>query len=187
MQDTNAAGNPTRQRWKIDVGTARVTLDFLIQPVGDEDNGGDLFNIADDFAAIIAPGLHLAFQDRVKLTLSGETILGAKATRDVWVCGAGAYVVLKALAFDSRAENKDAYDLFYVIRNHGEGVGDVAAALRPLLENEVAQAALEVLRRDFLDPDRLGARGVAEFVQGEPNEAIQADVVGFVSELLDRI
>jgi hypothetical protein len=36
---------------------------------------------------------------------------------------ADAYVVLKALAFDSRGENKDAYDLFYVVRNYGVGLG----------------------------------------------------------------
>jgi len=184
-QDTNPAGNPTRQRWKIEEGGAKVTLDFLIQPMREGDRGGEIFGIEEDFAATIAPGLHLGFQDRVKRSLTGETILGAKATRDVWVCGPGAYVVLKALAFGNRTENKDAYDLFYVIRNYGEGVRDVAAALRPLLEDEAARAAVEVLRRDFLDPDGLGPRAVAEFLQGEPDDAIQADVVGFVTELLD--
>jgi len=45
------------------------------------------------------------------VTLKGETLFGEKATRNIRVCDAGAYVVLKALAFDSRGENKDAYDL----------------------------------------------------------------------------
>jgi len=54
------------------------------------------------------------------------------------MCGAGAYVVLKALAFDSHGENKDAYDLFYVIRNYGSGVSDVVAKLAPLLDDAEA-------------------------------------------------
>jgi hypothetical protein len=41
-------------------------------------------------------------------------------------------VVLKALAFERRGENKDAYDLFSMIRNYGRSVEDLAARLRPL-------------------------------------------------------
>ena len=32
------------------------------------------------------------------------------------MCGPGAFVVLKALAFRDRGEPKDAYDLVYVLR-----------------------------------------------------------------------
>jgi hypothetical protein len=115
-QDVNDEGNPTRQRWKIEC-IGKVTVDFLIPPTLPHDTGGELRSTEPDFAAIIAPGLHLAFRDRCRVTLSGPTIVGEKATRDVWVCGSGAYVVLKALAFELRGENKDAYDLFYVVRN----------------------------------------------------------------------
>ena len=183
-QDENEDGNPTRQRWKI-TGTAKVTVDFLIQPTRPGDRGGRLRDIEADFAAIIAPGLHLAFRDRARVTLSGSTILGEEATRDVWVCGAGAFVVLKALAFDLRGENKDAYDLFYVLRNYGSGPRDVAAALRPLLGASEGAQAVEILRRDFLDADAVGPRRVAAFLSGGVDEAVQGDVVAFVGELLD--
>ncbi|MCC6590784.1 MAG: hypothetical protein IT168_29105, partial [Bryobacterales bacterium] len=95
-------------------------------------------------------------------------------------------VVLKALAFASRGENKDAYDLFYVVRNFGSGVEDVAANLRPLLIDRAAAEAMAVLRRDFLDHDSIGPRRVAEFQTGGPDDAIQADVVGFMRQLLER-
>jgi hypothetical protein len=182
-QDENEDGNPTRQRWKI-TGTAKVTVDFLIQPTRPEDRGGRLRDIEADFAAVIAPGLHLAFQDRARITLSGPTILGEEATRDVWVCGAGAFVVLKALAFDLRGENKDAYDLFYVLRNFGAGVADVAASLVPLLDDAAAAEAVSILRRDFLAHNGVGPPRVAEFLSGATDDAVQADVVGFVSSLL---
>lgn len=63
-EDANDEGKPTRQRWKID-GPPKVTVDFLIQPSLAGDRPGKLRNIEKDFAAIIAPGLHLAFVDRV--------------------------------------------------------------------------------------------------------------------------
>ncbi|MFO7653021.1 MAG: hypothetical protein R6X25_04280 [Candidatus Krumholzibacteriia bacterium] len=184
-QDVNKEGNPTRQRWKIE-RTRKVTVDFLIQPTRPEDTGGELRDIEADFAALIAPGLHLAFQDRISANLSGQTIMGEDAEREVWICGPGAFVVLKALAFDSRGENKDAYDLFYVVRNFGSGVEDVAACLRPLLADADASRAIAILRRDFLEHSGLGPRRVAEFLTGGPDDAIQADVVGFVRQLLDR-
>ncbi len=184
-QDVNAEGHPTRQRWKVE-GVGRVTVDFLIPPTQPGDIGGTLRNIEADFAAVIAPGLHLAFRDRRRVPLSGHTIMGENAARDVWVCGPGAYVVLKALAFDARGENKDAYDLFYVVHNFGSGIEDVARCLRPLLEDQAAADAMAILRRDFLDHNAVGPRRIATFLTRGPDDAIQADVVGFVRQLLER-
>ncbi|MDH5672841.1 MAG: hypothetical protein OEZ06_11870 [Myxococcales bacterium] len=184
--DKNDDGNTTRQRWAI-TGPGTVTVDFLIPPSRDDDRGGKLRDIEPDFAAIIAPGLRCAFRDRKQVSLDGRTLFGEKATRNVWVCDAGAYVVLKALAFDSRGENKDAYDLFYVIRNYGTGIDEVATKLRPLLDDGEAQKAVDVLNRDFMDPESVGPRRVAEFVGGGPDEDIQADVVGFVADLLRKL
>jgi len=183
--DVNDEGNETRQRWKTDTD-GKVTIDFLVSPTAPTDVGGKIKDIEHDFAAIIAPGLHLAFRDRRKIPLTSRTVKGEEATRDIWVCGPGAYVVLKALAFDSRGENKDAYDLYYVVRNYGSGVGDVAACLRPFVDDDAAAGAIAILRRDFLDHNSVGPRRVAEFMTGGPDDAIQADVVGFFGELVAR-
>jgi hypothetical protein len=182
--DKNEDGNPTRQRWIAKAGSA--TVDFLIEPSLAGDKGGKLRNIQADFAAVIAPGLKQAFKDRQQVTIDGETIFGEKASREFWICGAGAFVVLKALAFEGRGENKDAYDLYYVIRNYGTSVDDVVAKLAPLLGDPETKKALDILRRDFLDPQSVGPRRVAEFVIGGPDADLQADVVGFVSQLLEK-
>jgi hypothetical protein len=184
--DQNEAGRPTWQRWQFEAHE-KVTIDFLMPPTSSEDRGGSLRNLEPDFAAVIAPGLQLAFRDRRRLSLSGRTIVGEEATREIWVCGPGAFVVLKALAFDLRGENKDAYDLFYVLRDYGASLEDVARHMRPLLEDENTTKAIEILRRDFLRENGVGPRRVAEFRAGGPDEAIQADVVGFVGDLLRRL
>ncbi len=186
QMDRNEDGNPTRQRWFI-AGPGRVTIDFLIPPSRSEDRGGRLRDIEADFAAIIAPGLRCAFRDRERVALSGRTVFGEKASRDVWVCGPGAYIVLKALAFDGRGANKDAYDLYYVLRSYGVGALSVGERFRPLLGDEEAVRALDILRRDFADPESIGPRRVAEFVMGVPHHDIQADVVGFVTRFLAAV
>ena len=182
VMDKNEAGKSTRQRWTIP--NTGVTIDFLIQPTREGDKGGKLRDLEPDFAAVIAPGLRCAFRDRKQVTLTGTTLLGEKATRDIWVCDAGAYIVLKALAFESRGENKDAYDLYYVARNYGAAPRDVAAKLRPLLEDPDAQRALTILKRDFSDPDAVGPMRVAAFVTGGKDDVLQADVVAFIGQLL---
>ena len=184
-QDTSNHGNPTRQRWKIGLGE-KITVDFLIPPSLPGDQGGGLRDIEPDFAAFIAPGLELAFQNRKSVNLTGKTIFGEQAMRAIWTCGPGAYVVLKALAFGDRGENKDAYDLFYVVRNYGTSVDDVAAPLRSLLHDPSAVKAMQVLERDFSEHNGIGPRRVAEFLTKRPDDEVQADVVGFVRQLLER-
>jgi hypothetical protein len=58
-KDQSDEGRPTRQRWRAGAGS--VTVDFLIPPSLPGDQGGRLRDIEGDFAAIIAPGLKLAF------------------------------------------------------------------------------------------------------------------------------
>ena len=127
--EVNDQGNKKLQTWTV--GTPHpVTVDFLIPPIKETDEGGVLRHFESDLAAIVTPGLELAFKDRRWQELSGRIPSGAWATRKIPVCGPGAFTVLKALAFGNRAENKDAFDLFYLWS--GVGVPDVAESLVPL-------------------------------------------------------
>ena len=178
--DVNKDHNPTLQRWRTDFDPP-TTVDFLIPPSEVTDRGGALRHIESDLAALITPGLHIAFSDRRKVKLSGRTPSREKATRNVWVCGPGALTVLKALAFRNRGENKDAYDLTYIWS--GLGVEDVASCLEPLLTDSCVQQALEIIREDFTEHDGLGPRRAAEFVTGGADDEIQADIVGLAKRL----
>ncbi|WP_309889941.1 hypothetical protein [Archangium sp.] len=186
-QAPNAKGRLSRQTWGIETSRGRMTLDFLIPPTLPTDQPGKLRDLEPDFAAIIMPGLHLAFRDRQRVELSGLTIRRERAQRAIWVCGAGAFIVLKALAFKFRGTNKDAYDLFYILKYFGRGMGDVVERLRPLLQDAHCIEALTILRRDFLAQDGLGPMRVAHFLKGGPDDEIQADVVSFVSLLLSSL
>jgi hypothetical protein len=183
VQDRNPAGHPTRQRWAIE-RPFRVTMDFLIAPTRPEDRGGRLRDLEPDFAAVLAPGLHLAFRDYQRVVLRGATLFGESAAREINVCGPGAYVVLKALALRLRGENKDAYDLYYVVRNFASGPASVAERLRTLRGDAATEQALVYLREDFAAQDCIGPRRIAQFIVGDRDEAIHADAVAFVHRLL---
>src|SRR5213075_1575932 len=108
-------------------------------------------------SAVLTPALPLAFRDRQKISLAGKTLRGEDATRDIWVCGPGAFMVMKAHALGIRGEHKDAYDLFYVLRNYGKSyVEEVAEAMRPLLDDLATQRALEIIRADCTTNTAIG-------------------------------
>ena len=181
--DTNPAGNVTAQRWRSQQG---VTVDFLIPPSTEADRGGRLRNLDESFAAIITPALDLAFQDYETVVLRENLPGGGDAEREIKVCGPGAFVVLKALAFDKRGKPKDAYDLQYVLRNYGAGVDAIAGRIRSFGDRREVAEGVAILDRDFTRVDSVGPVRVAEFL-GRRDDALQADVAGFVRELLDQL
>ena len=182
--DLNPAGNPTGQRWRTR-SPISATVDFLIPPSLDTDQGGNLRHIEPGFAAVITPGLHIAFEDRRLLTLSGQTLLGERTARHVWVCGPASFTVLKALAFRNRGTNKDAYDLVYTWR--GLTVEAVAKNLEPFLEDPFVDQALATIKEDFTVHDAPGPRRAAAFLGRATDDELQADVVGLARRLMTRL
>ncbi len=184
--DQNDNGNPTRQRWRID-GPPRVTVDFLIAPTEPSDRPGGIKGIERDFAAIIAPGLRLAFIDQVQVPLAGTNIRGEQAERTVRVCGPAAFVTMKALAFRNRGENKDAYDLQYFIRYFDGGAERISGAMRAIIDAPEAKEAIAYLREDFATVRHVGPMRAAEFLHDGPNENAQADAWSAIQGLLDQL
>ena len=79
------------------IGTPHtVTMDFLIPPGDESDEGGAIPHIESDLAAKVTLGLELAFKDRCWKRLSGSTPAGAWVTRIIPLCSLGAFTVLKA-------------------------------------------------------------------------------------------
>lgn len=185
--DTNDKGNLTVQRWTVAVGGEnRVTVDFLIPPP-DKDTTKGIFHFESDFGAIISPGLDLAFLDRFIHTLEGRNNRGDQVTRDLWVCGPGALVVLKALACRGREKPKDAFDLYYVLRNFERGPQDVAARLQPWADHPAVSRALGYMRADFADITRMGPRRVGRFLGLDEDVTLQAQVVALVGDFLEAM
>ena len=182
--DTAESGNPSHQRWRTGFNPP-VTIDFLIPPSAEDDKGGSLRHMLPEFAAFITPGLQTAFTDRQEVTLEGLTPAGEQARREMWVCGSGAFTVLKALAFGHRGSEKDAYDMAYVW--YGIGIEHIARCLEPLLGDPDVERALDIIRENFTSLDNTGPRRAADFLTEGPYDEIRADTVGFATTLLSLL
>lgn len=186
--DVNSKGNPTGQRWRF-AESPELKLDFLIPPLEAGDEGGKPKHLEADFFATIMPGVELAHQHYETVEISGVTLRGATARREVRVCSPEVFLVLKGLAIDKRAKDKDEYDAVYMLRNHPDGVDEIAGRFAELIRdgsNEV-QRALEVYRRDFDDVDGVGPIAVSQFVYGERDPDTQADSMAFVRRFVDAV
>lgn len=184
--DVNPNGNPTVQRWRM--GDLPITIDFLMPPAPDQEDTLRVHNLEPDFGALVTPGLDLAFDERVQIELDGLTLTGEHARRFIPVCGPGAFVVLKALAFSDRAEPKDAYDLVYVLRYAGGRTAAIAEQLRrhAATSPTIVNQAIDALARDFADPADIGPRRAAQFAVIDPAEVdnAAADAHGYIDDLL---
>ncbi|MDZ7772190.1 MAG: hypothetical protein U5K31_05540 [Balneolaceae bacterium] len=187
QNDVTETGNPTRQRWTTP--SNELTIDFLIPPASGEDEAGTLQDLEGDFAAVVTPGLEFAFRDFAVLELEGKTPEGDHATRRIWVCGPGAFVILKSLALHSRGEPKDAYDLHYTLAHWPDGLDDIVERIDKLPKNEIIREAIEYLESDFSAIDSIGPQKVDRFLGGEEadDEELRADVSGLVLEFCRRI
>ncbi len=178
--DRNGEGNVTAQRWRSPQG---VTVDFLIEATQPGDEGGRLRNLDRNLAAFIIPGLELAFRDSSLVTIEDDLPSGGQAARTIRVCGPAAFTVLKAIAFGNRGADKDAYDLYYVLRHHPLGAVDIGRRIAALGAHQAIDVACEVLRRDFVRAGLVGPVRVARFLGG-PNDSLQADAAGYARDVL---
>jgi hypothetical protein len=184
--DINESGNPTVHRWRWSEDES-ILIDFLIPPVDPNDRGGSIRHLEGDFGAIVIPGLPLAFEDRIQVTLSGKTLLEESAIRNIWVCGPGSFIILKALALRNRGKVKDAYDIYYFLKNYGDSIDDICRGFDQFLDEPLAKEALEILKENFTDPEAIGPVRAALFISTEPDTNIQADAAGFGRSLLSGV
>lgn len=184
--DVNEQGNPTPQRWRM--GNLKVTVDFLMPAIASAGRGSRIQHLEGDFAAVIVPGLELAFEERQELIIEGHALTGEALARRIPVCGPATFIVLKALALHKRGEPKDAYDLIYVVRQWPAGISDLAERLASRAANHpgIVAEALNCLASDFATLDSIGPRRAGEFEEatGADLDEVAADAQGFIDDLL---
>lgn len=84
----------------------------------------------------------------------------------VRVAGLLTYTVLKILAFQDRHENKDAYDLVFVVVNYpgGPAAAGRASAASPIAGHHQVAEAIALLSSRFADAGHDGPRAYASFL-----------------------
>ena len=77
-----------------------------------------------------------------------------------------ALLAMKGYAIANRQKPKDAYDIYFCIRNFPDGLDALVAATTPLLDVDTARKGYLLISGKFRDVDDFGPTSVRQFVEG---------------------
>lgn len=196
----NDDGKASSWRWQRQVSEREYVLVEFLRDASEEPGGKVSAVDGEGISALAIKHAGIVHGWFAEKEITAELLDGGgKATETVRFADVTAFLVLKSLAFDDRAENKDAADLVHVMRYAGtlEWVAqqfiDKRKAGRHL---DAIDGALDALRRRFCDGEgvegheRDGPVACAAFMYGasadvsERRVLEQRNVSGMVTEFL---
>jgi hypothetical protein len=155
QRGTNDDGQAQHFSWRKPIGAGvTVVVDLLCD--ADASEGGQVLSLPGErrLSALQIPGAHLVVQDHVTVELTAALLdERGVATETIRVANIVPFIVLKALAYQDRFEQKDAHDLVYCLMYYGAGPADVgvqfAESLTRWPDEPLMTRAIEILRARF--------------------------------------
>jgi len=124
-----------------------------------------------------------------EISLDGQMPDGRPNKVKILVATPPALLVMKGYALVGRDKRKDAYDIWFSIRNYDGGIEALAEACRPLLVEEEARQAYANIAEKFRHEEDFGPVTVRQFLESSPDkcgdmtpEQIQSDAYVNVSK-----
>ncbi len=174
---------------KVNGNPYKVQVDFLAGEYAGTSQSHRT-QIVQDMRPRKARGCDLAFDQEVQIRLSGTLPEGGKDNAFIRVAAITRFIAMKAIAMANRLKEKDAWDIYYCIRNYPGGVERLAEEFEPILKNKLILEAFIDLKDKFASPDHIGPKHVADFEEiTDPDERalIQRDAFERVHALLTHL
>lgn len=118
-----------------------------------------------DFAVQRADGAELALRFYQLVAITGSMPGGGHNRVEIAVCSIPALLAMKGHALQGRFKQKDAYDIYYCVRNYPEGLAALAEACRPLLALPSGEEGYRHIAEKFESYDSFGPTCVRRFVE----------------------
>lgn len=182
----NDDGSRKSHTFEITINGQTVSVDFLTTSY---DGSADrhVMKIEHELSAIKVKGMGLALQSPLTVRINGHNLHGDKVTEFISVCRPVAYIILKAISFDSRHVDKDSYDLVYTLLNYGNGVESVVQSILPTdIQADNFKAALQILKARYASPEHDGPRAYTRFIQQPSGSAIAFAAVQQFIDLAEK-
>jgi len=113
-----------------------------------------------------ADGGEIALRHNLKLLIAGTMPDGRKNEVEMLIASIPALLVMKGYALVQRDKKKDAYDIYFCIRNYRDGLDALAAECATLLDDPVARESFSNITGKFGNEDAFGPQTVRSFVEG---------------------
>ncbi|MHB8135055.1 MAG: nucleotidyl transferase AbiEii/AbiGii toxin family protein [Anaerolineaceae bacterium] len=132
-------------------------------------------------------GCDLAFEKPMELIIKGVLPDGGLDQTSIRVVSIAPFIIMKAFALGDRLKEKDAYDIYYCLKNYPGGMKELIDEFHPHIHNALVKEGLNILLDKFISPEHIGPRFVADFLEitdPEDRAALQRDVFERVIYLL---
>ena len=146
-----------------------------------------------DFAVIPASGADMALRFNDLIAVEAEMPEGGRNEVELSVATIPAFLVMKGFALVGRLKDKDAYDVWYSIRNYPDGLEALVRDCQPLLKIDTAIEGFAGIAGKFRDRDYTGHVSVRRFaaeqgiLDGRDEEEWQTDAFGQIDAFLKAI
>jgi Nucleotidyl transferase AbiEii toxin, Type IV TA system len=143
-----------------------------------------------NFAVQKADGADLAVRFFQYVAIDGPMPQGGTNKVEIAVCSIPALLAMKGHALHGRYKQKDAYDIYYCIRNYPDGIDALAASCRELMGEDSAVEGYGYIAEKFDTLEGFGPTCVKQFVEDtrilgdRTAEQWQQDVFGQVDAWL---
>ena len=151
---------------KVMIGSKEVTVevDFL---AGEYEGTGEAHRHQRIREQGIQPrkarGCDIAFQNPAEETIDGSLPDGAKDCVKVQVSSIVPFLIMKGMALDDRLKEKDAWDIYFCIRNYPGGVNALVEEFDSYIGHGLVKEGLEKLAKHFASETHVGPKSVAAF------------------------
>ena len=173
---TNGYGPSTAKKFQLVRTTEdangnpiQVNIDFLMPREAEIEKNKP--PILDDFAVQRADGTELALRFNQLVAVRAQMPEGGMNTVEIVVCSIPALLAMKGFALQKRYKRKDAYDIYYCIRNYPGGIDALAEDCRPILELPSGAEGYRYINAKFDTIEGFGPTCVKNFVE-------KSDVLG---------
>jgi len=137
-----------------------------------------------------ARGCELAFELPQETTIAGALPGGGRDSVRVRFASIVPFLVMKANALADRMKAKDAWDIYYCLKNFPGGVRAIVEEFLPHRTNGLVREAMAKLRDKFASPDHVGPRFVGDFeeiTESDERAGLQRDAFEQVNFLLSEV
>ncbi len=149
--------------------------------------------LINQFAVQRADGADLAIRFPEIVAIDGDMPDGGRNLVRIAVASIPALLAMKGHAIANRLKRKDAYDIYYSIRNFPDGMDALVEATRRLLEVPSARRGYCLIADKFRDVEDFGPTNVRRFVEdsdllgGRTADQWQQDAFGQVDAWLREL
>lgn len=162
-----------------------IKVDFLSEPsVAKRLLLGEFLAVQKDLQAVVIRGSSVVFAHNFHHNIKGVLPSGAETKAHAQISDVVGSLATKGLALKGRYKEKDAYDVYFVLRYYKGGPKKVAEEVRSFLGEPIVAEALEEIREKFRSARSEGPFQVARFLAPE-DESLRDRIQGEAHTVLE--